>query len=121
MNLEECYRQMGGDYKEICTRIPTQALIERFIGKFLQDKSYEQLCAAVREGNRAEAFRTAHTLKGVCANLSFTALRDSVSRLTELLRGEGDALPEAATGLMQQVSADWQRTAAAIRTYLGVA
>lgn len=29
MNLEECYRQMGGDYKEICTRIPTQALIDR--------------------------------------------------------------------------------------------
>lgn len=121
MNLEECYRQMGGDYKEICTRIPTQALIEKFIGKFLQDKNYEALCAAVREGNRAEAFRAAHTLKGVCANLSFTALRDSVSQLTELLRGEGEAIPEAAAGLMEKVNCDWQKTVTAIRAYLGVA
>ena len=121
MDLEECYRQMGGDYKEICTRIPTQALIEKFIGKFLQDENYEQLCAAVREGNRAEAFRAAHTLKGVCANLGSPALRNSGSQLTELRRGEGDTLPASVAALMEKVNFDWQKTVTAIRAYLGVA
>ena len=37
-------------------------------------------------GDRAQAFRAAHTLKGVCLNLGFQNLYDAVNPLTEKLR-----------------------------------
>ena len=66
MTIQECYEKMGGDYAQVEKRLPSAALIQKFAAKFLDDASFSQLCAAMREGNRADAFRCAHTLKGVC-------------------------------------------------------
>ena len=71
MAIQECYQQLGGDYATLKTRLPSDSLIKRFITKFLDDSSYSELCCALEEGQREEAFRAAHTLKGVCANLGF--------------------------------------------------
>ena len=48
--------------------------------------------------NYEDAFRSAHTLKGVCQNLSFDRLYEVSHELTELLRdgtGEQPGIPEA--------------------------
>lgn len=118
MKIEECYEMMGGSYTEVSGRLPSLRLVEKFIGKFLEDGSYQSLCDAMEAGNRAEAFRAAHTLKGVSANLSLGRLQSAVGTLTELLRPEGDAIPGEAAGLMEEVGAAYQVTAAAIRAYL---
>ena len=119
MTIEECYAEMGGDYAEVCTRLPSLGMIEKFIGRFLDDGSFDQLCRSMETGNRAEAFRAAHTLKGVCANLSFTRLLDAASRLTEALRpGNGDLRADIGD-LLEQVRRDYETTAGAIRRYLG--
>ena len=65
-----------------------------------------------------EAFRAAHTLKGVCANLSFNKLLDSSSRLTEELRPETDEIPDTAKGMMAEVERDYEATVEAIREFL---
>lgn len=119
MTLEACYEQLGGSYADVSRRLPSPALIEKFVGRFLEDQSFEALCAALEAGNRPEAFRAAHTLKGVCANLGFSRLLSSSERLTEELRGEGDAVPATAGTLLEEVRRDYQATADAIRTYLG--
>ena len=119
MTIEECYAQLGGSYAEVMGRLPSLRLVEKFIGKFLEDGSYQDLCDAMEAGNRAEAFRAAHTLKGVSANLSFHRLQASSGELTELLRAESDTIPESAAPLMERVVRDYQETAAAIRAYLG--
>lgn len=117
MTLQECYEKLGGDYDQVAMRLPSAKLIERFVGLFLQDTSYEQLCQAMQDGNREDAFRAAHTLKGVCANLSFTKLCHSASELTELLRVESAAIPADANTLLGVVKGDYETTVAAIRAY----
>ena len=55
--------------------------------KFLDDGSYQELVNALKEGRDEDAFRAAHTLKGVCQNLSFTSLYEPSQTITEALRG----------------------------------
>ena len=114
----ECCQQLGGDYAMIKTRLPSDSLIKRFIIKFLDDSSYSELCDALQKGQRDEAFRAAHTLKGVCANLGFDQLENSASALTELLRPKDIGIPEEAVSMMKDVKHDYEMTVGAIRAYL---
>ena len=115
MTIEQCYQKMGGSYAEVCGRLPSQRLVEKFARKFLDDQSYAELTAAMAAGDHDAAFRAAHTLKGVAANLSFTKLRDSASELTELLRAPADTIPPEAASTMEAVTRDYEATVAAIR------
>ena len=118
MTIEECYRQMGGSYERVIARLSSQKLIEKFIEKFLEDTSFAALSAQINNGNPEEAFRAAHTLKGVCANLSFDRLLDSTARLTDVLRPKTEPIPDTAKYLLEEVQQDYQRTVAAIQQYL---
>ena len=86
MNVIECYGLIG-DYKDVSSRLPNDALIKRFLGKFTQDQSFGELKAALEAEDTENAFCAAHTLKGVCANLSITNLGADVIEITEKLRG----------------------------------
>lgn len=117
MTIEECYEKLGGNYKDVSERLPSQKLIEKFIGKFQEDQSFAQLCEAFENKDKEEVFRMAHTLKGVCGNLGFTRLMMSSSNLTEAFRGEnGDWTPET-EDMLAQVKQDYQITVDAIREY----
>ena len=74
MTLQECYAAMGGNYEEVLGRLRSDRLIQKFVLKFLDDGSYDLLCRSLEEKNYEEAFRAAHTIKGVCQNLSITKL-----------------------------------------------
>lgn len=70
------------------------ALLERFLKKFPEDKNFGELI---------EAFNAAHTLKGVCGNLSLVALFDIASVMTEFLRaGDMDLAREKIPGLQEE-------------------
>ena len=109
---------MNGDFADVSARLPSKKLIEKFTAKFLEDISYETLCKAMKDGSRKEAFRAAHTLKGVCANMGFSRLLSSSARLTELLRPEQSVIPEEAYELLETVSGDYRMTTDAIRRFL---
>ena len=90
MNIEKLYCNLHGDYAEAKARLMSDGLIEKFVLKFLDDPSMQQLRDAIASGDLATAFRAVHTLKGVAANLSFSELRETASALTEQLRrGDG--------------------------------
>ena len=114
MTLQECYAAMGGSYEDAIGRLRGERLVQKFVLKFLNDESYDLLCRSMEEKNFEEAFRAAHTIKGVCQNLSLSKLQDSSSRLCESLR-EGYT-PESAA-LMEETAADYRRTVDAIRTF----
>ena len=118
MTIQECYQQLGGDFTNIETRLPSISLVTKFITKFLNDSSFSELCQALERGQREEAFRAAHTLKGVCANLCFDRLGASAGRLTEVLRSEGSGIPEGAAPLLEEVRRDYGLTVDAIRAHL---
>lgn len=77
---------MGANYEDVLKRLYNEGMICRFTLMFLNDDSYPKLEQALKEGNVKEAFRAAHTLKGVCQNLGFTNLYQPAYELTEVLR-----------------------------------
>lgn len=98
MTIQECYKAIGGNYEDVLRRLHNEALIQKFTLKFLEDPSYLQLKQALKDKNYEDAFRSAHTLKGVCQNLSFDRLYEVSNELTELLRdrtGEQPGIQEA--------------------------
>ena len=86
MTTKECYEKIGADYNAVLDRIPSEAIIKKFAKKFLDDASYNNLVNAMTEKNVEEAFRAAHTMKGICLNLGFDSLYKVSSALTEKLR-----------------------------------
>ena len=112
MTLQECYAAMGGDYEGVMGRLRSERMVQKFVLKFLADGSYELLLESVEAENWQEAFRAAHTIKGVCQNLGFDRLYQSSSALSEAMR---DGKPLAGRDLLERVKADYQTTAGAIR------
>ncbi|MCF0112937.1 MAG: Hpt domain-containing protein [Bacilli bacterium] len=86
MTIAEFYSITGGDYREATSRLMNDALILRFIKKFPLDPSFASLEEALSRDATEEAFRHAHTLKGVAGNLAFARLASSASTVTEALR-----------------------------------
>lgn len=116
MTIQECYAALGGDYEEVLGRLYSEALVKKFVGKFLADQSFSSLESTLKAKNYEEAFRAAHTLKGVSQNLSFTKLYQSSHEITEALRTKDYDL---ALQLLPKVEGDYTRTAEAIRAYQG--
>lgn len=95
MSLETCYAAMGGDLEGVRSRLLTDERIRKFAAIFLEDKSFETLGAALEEGNMAEAFRAAHTMKGISRDLGFTPLFEASSALSDALRPDDAGVPSA--------------------------
>ena len=114
MTLQECYAAMGGNYDEVLGRLRSDRLVQKFVLKFVDDGSYQLLLDSMASRNYEEAFRAAHTIKGVCQNLSIDKLQGSSSRLCESLRN--GYTPEADV-LAEEVRADYAQTVAAIRAF----
>ena len=94
----------------------SESMAERFLCRFLEDPTSAALEAAMAAGRREEAFRAAHTLKGLCGNLSITGLGALAGRQTELLRGaEGWAEAQA---LMPEIAEAYSRVRSAIAGHL---
>ena len=87
MTLKEFYEQIDGSYEDTLHRLPSEALVHRFVLKYPADPSFAQLREAVAAADWESAFRAAHTLKGVAQNLDFGDLGRSAAALTEALRG----------------------------------
>lgn len=113
MSLKTCYEKLEGNYDAVVTRLRSERLVQKFVLKFLNDGSYDALCRAMAEQNAEEAFRAAHTIKGVCQNLDFTKLYESSHELAELLRG--GSWDDGANAIFKRVTADYRQTVAAIR------
>ena len=118
MTIQECYQKLGGEFAQVEKRLPSVGLVRKFIVKFLDDDSYSKLCLAMQNGQREEAFRAAHTLKGVSANLGFSRLLASAGALAELLRAETETIPGRTADLLEEVKQDYELTVSVIRSYL---
>ncbi len=51
MTLQELYVEIGGDYAEVRGRLPSDKFIQKFVLKFVDDKSYELLLSSLEQGN----------------------------------------------------------------------
>ena len=92
------------------------SLLERFLKKFQNDKSYNELKEAIAAADKDRAFAASHTLKGVSANLSFDTLCEKVSKHTEEFRSGSF---EAGAAMMEDVTEEYERIAAALKEIFG--
>lgn len=111
MSLRICYEALGGDYDAVLGRLRSEQLVQKFVLKFMNEGSFNELMEAIEAKDGGAAFRAAHTLKGVCLNLSFDKLFDSSNRLCDALR---PGWTENAPALAEAVEADYRQTIAAI-------
>ena len=111
MTVKECYEQMGADYEGVLGRLRSEVLIKKFAKKFLDDGSFRSLKDNLAQKNGEEAFRAAHTLKGVCQNLGFDNLYKASFDITEKLRGRDT---EGCEELLAKVEEQYNNTVDAI-------
>lgn len=116
MTIQEYYKKIGGSYEDVKSRLMKDDIIKRFVIKFLSDESYNNLVAAMADKDYEVAFRSAHTLKGICNNLGFATLGESASDLTEALRGwENAPIDVSSCELkLQKLESDYKCTVASI-------
>ena len=79
MKLKEFYREIGSSYADVTARLGNEEFVRYFVLLFKDDKSFEELKESLKKGLAADAFRAAHTLKGVAANLGFSALYEDAA------------------------------------------
>lgn len=116
MTIEECYNSIGSNYEEVLGRFAgNKMLVEKFARKFIDDPSYQMLSGCMEKKDYQEAFRAAHTLKGVCANLGFTELFKVSSDMTEELRG-GDPDVAKLPEMFEKITAEYKKTVDAINS-----
>lgn len=90
----------------------SDALLERFLKKFLDDANYSKLLNALENGDQEAAMAASHTLKGMSGNLSMTVLFELLTRQVALFR-EGDW--EGGAGLMKEITGAYERVTGVIR------
>lgn len=113
MTTKECYELMSADYEDALGRLMSEKLVKRFLYKFADAKDMETLKNSLEAQDYETAFRMAHSLKGVCANLGISKLGASSSDLCEELRD--GKYTDKVEPLMAVVQADYDVTVAAIR------
>lgn len=117
MTVRECYEAMGANYADVEGRLRTEERIQKFLLRVLNDTSYDLLCSSIEERNMPEAFRAAHTIKGICQNLSLDRLYVSANELAELLRNREEYGADLEPAL-EQIKEDYQMTIECIRKLL---
>ena len=113
MTIRECYESVDSNYDDVPGRLGSERLIQKFALKFLDDTSYQELVDSMKKADGESAFRAAHTLKGVCLNLGFTALGEVSSVLTEALRPNKDTT--GCEAMLANVTKEYERLVQVLR------
>lgn len=113
MTLQEFYTHVGGNLDEVLERLRKEDRIVKYVGLFLQDTTFPELEKSFANGDIETAFRSAHSMKGVAANLGFNNLATSSSELTEDLRPR--SFTEHSAQLFEKVKTDYTTAVNAIK------
>lgn len=109
---------MGADYAPVLQRLGSERIVTKFALRFLEDKTFSGLCDALDAHDAEEAFRMAHTLKGICLNLGFEPLRQASSG-TDRGTAWAETFRWTTQTLFQAVKTRYQQTVSAIRGIAG--
>lgn len=103
-NFKSILEENGADVKSTLRRfMGNEGMYMKFLKRFPEDPNYQNLGVSLEAGNYEEAFRCAHTLKGVAANLGLVPVQTVVSGLVEELRSKSNEEVDAA-----KANAMWQ-------------
>lgn len=90
MTIEEKMKAAGIDWETTVQRFcGNQSLYVKFLKRFTEDQTFCQLQEAWKEKDAEKTERSAHTLKGTCANLGMSLLADRFDRIVQEIRNGG--------------------------------
>ncbi len=109
--------EIGIDVDSVLDRfMGNEAILMRFLKKFLNDGNYGKLKEAVQTGDMEGALAASHTLKGVTGNLSMTKLYELLTDQVQLFR-EGKT--EEAIYMMDEITRNYQEIVEGIKKVTG--
>lgn len=117
--IKEFYDSIGGSYEKALPRLMKDKLIEKYVLKFPNDPTFNQLSDTVNAEDWETAFKCAHTFKGVTLNLSFEKLSAAAVLLTDTLRPESPDRTNSVKlkALLEDVKSNYQIVINAISNY----
>lgn len=95
MDLNSFYSSIGVNGEDPLRRFGSPALLYKYLNRLLSDQTFDNLGSALEQGDCEQAFRAAHTLKGVALNLDLGPVSQISSQLSEALRHAQSIPPEA--------------------------
>lgn len=114
MNMTETLEALGVDVAATLNRFSNNApLLEKFVRKYPQDGTFQQIIAAMNERDHRGLENAAHTLKGLAANMGFAKLSKECDVIVKALRGGEQDLDILQT-MIDNVTAEHQKIIAAI-------
>lgn len=119
MTVEELYDQIGGSYESAKRILQMDMMIDRFIRKFAQDKSFQELMDAYAARDDKGIFQSAHALKGVSANLGLDSLSAMASEIADEFRPGKDRKMsnDVLAGKIDALKAQYSRTQEGIKQF----
>ncbi len=118
MNIEKL-SEAGIDAPSLMQRIMNnEKLLVLILTKFTEDKTYEALLAAAEARDKKTLEHTSHTLKGMCGNLSHTALFELFKLQVVYIRA--DELDDA-LALMPEIKREYTKARETISRLLSEA
>ncbi len=111
--LEDCGADVDATVKRF---MGNEGLYMKFLGRFPDDKNFGGLVETIPAGQYEDAFRYAHTLKGVAANLGINTVYDLADKIVEVLRNKAPEDVDAARAqeLLAQLKEDYGKICAVI-------
>lgn len=82
-----------------------EKMLEKYLGRFLNEKSYAALVAAIDSHDEAAAKAAVHTLKSVCGTIGCEGMQELVVEQEKALRGGNW---QVAVDSMPQISAVYE-------------
>lgn len=89
-----------------------EKMVEKYLNRFLTEKSYQELVEALNNHDVELAARAAHTLKSVCGTLGFEKMQEQVVSLESDIKNDNW---EAAVQMMPEIESEFKRLCAAIK------
>lgn len=87
-------------------------MLNKYLGRFLEEKSYAALAAAIASGDKEQAAMAAHTLKSVCGTLGFEKMQQMVVDQEAAMRAGNW---EDAVARQPAIAAEYERICEVIR------
>lgn len=116
MQVREFYKDLGEDFEEVFERIGNEQWIEKYLKKFATEAYHKKLDEAIAEQSWSEAFKMAHSIKGLAMNLGLSRLAKLSSELCEPMRAGAPTIDIAP--LHEVVDAEYDRVTEAMSKYI---
>lgn len=116
LQKKETLEKAGIDVDNAMERfLNNEAMFEKYLKRFAENTTYEELVGAIESKDCAQAFETTHALKGNTGTLSIAPLFKLFSKQTDFFRA-GDF--DGGAAMMDEVSAEYKKVIEVIKAAL---